>query len=203
MTSDNNTPDDIEGVADLTRVAVQEYDGVGVRDFERGPPGFGNVLTDAELGKKRNWDSNNGGFIPTNCVEFIKDQPTFAVGVAKAAEIAILAYKRYAGCGVTARQIVGVIKAIAGSFGVGAIAESRVESFLRARGEEVHPVQEGDENSGVDIRTDVRKYQVKLSADYRSDWANKSADMVVWVKPDGTIHSPYGPDGYKDVTRLN
>ena len=194
--------EELQTTDELTREALEYIDGFRATDYDENAA-YGNVLSDETHGKTQNWDSASSGFVPANTVDFIKSFDTIAEGIAATAVAAIQEFESYSGVEVFAHQVIGVVKKIAGRFGRGADGEARVESFLKARGEEIAAPKATDENKGIDIRTtDGDLYQVKRADSYRSDWGNNSV-KVLWIKPTGEIYSPYGEDGYKDVTKLN
>jgi hypothetical protein len=194
--------EELQTTDELTRAALDNLEGYDRSDYNQ-DRAYGNILSDETHGKTQNWDSASSGFVPANTVDFIKSFDTIAEGIAATAVAAIQEFESYSGVEVFAHQVIGVVKKIAGRFGRGADGEVRVESFLKARGEEIASPQPADENKGIDIRTtDGDLYQVKRADSYRSDWGNNSV-KVLWIKPTGEIYSPYGKDGYKDVTKLN
>lgn len=143
---------------------------------------YGNVLADVTEGMSYNWDKH---MIPTNAVQYIKACDTVAEGVARVAEHGISEmYERNPEmAGLFPNQVVGVYKTIAGRFGVGAAGEVFAEGWLEGQGETVLPSKEGDEDAGIDIRTNRATYQVKTADSKRSDWSSKEADHLLWVKP--------------------
>lgn len=143
---------------------------------------YGNVLADSTRGMSYNWDKH---MIPSEAVNYIKSCETVAEGVARVAEhgIAELYERNPEMSGLFPNQVVGVYKTIAARFGVGAAGEIFAEEWLEARGETVMPSEEGDENRGIDVRTNEGTYQVKTADEKRSDWSAKEAEHLIWVKP--------------------
>lgn len=177
VTAMNEAPDAVDVTNDALKIAGREA------EAERGVA-YGNALADPTLGMSQNWDKH---MIPANAVAVIKDSPTVAEGVARVAEAGVQdMYDRNPGMASLAPfQVVGVYKTIAARFGLGAAGERFFEGVLKARGETVKEQREGDEDAGIDIRTDEATYQVKTADEKRYDWDKKDADHLIWVKPGG------------------
>lgn len=143
---------------------------------------YGNPLADPTHGMSQNWDKH---LVPENAVSEIKAAETVAEGVARVAEYGVQEmYDRNPEmAGLAPFQIVGVYKTVAARFGLGAAGERYFEGVLEARGETVKEAHDGDENAGIDIRTDEATYQIKTADSKRYNWDAKEADHLIWVKP--------------------
>lgn len=153
------------------------------RDVEADPGrAYGNPLADPELGMSQNWHKH---MVPENAVAFIKNAATIEEGIARVAETGIQdMYDRNPGMEtLSAEAVIGAYKTIAARFGMGAAGEAWFETVLEGRGETVLPQEPGDEDAGIDVRTDEATYQIKTADKKRYDWSAKEADHLIWVKP--------------------
>lgn len=168
--------DDADSTDALTHELTEAALAIGRPGLDYNPERpYGNILADATHGQSQNWTRH---LVPMNTVDAIRDFDDLAEGVARIAEHALEALNDYAG-GIPMPapcQIVGVYKAIAGRFGVGAAGE---RYFAETR--DTLPRQDGDEDAGIDVRTEEATYQVKTGDSTRSDKSKKDADHLVWV----------------------
>lgn len=173
-------PTDADTVAQLTdkltAAALAHVDGLSPEDYDKAD-WYGNPAADMTNGQDFNWSNN---LAPENCVKLIRSYDDLSEGVAAAAlqtEAACYDYSPDTK-NMNATAFIGLVKAIAGRFGVGAAGERFFANSVHSL-----PALPGDENAGIDERCAFGvTAQVKTMDSYRNK-SKKDADILVWVQP--------------------
>lgn len=156
-----------------------------------------------------NWQNN---WIPSNCVNYIKDAETVAKGIAEVAENVIATFEQKSGKTMSPEGRISTYQIVTSRWGIGAKAEVYVEEVLESKGFTIENPKDDDEGQKIDTRTKEMLIQTKQSNDYNdSKWnmpkPNTKSDenkekTIMWVKDDGTImkrvnHDAYGQKKYE------
>lgn len=176
----NDATYDAEGV---TREALAE---AGLEGYYNPRKLYANPAKNAKFGQPFNWHNN---IVPANVINKIANERDVAKGIAKTAQTTLdntLNHRYFNTVDYNeadeADWFIGLVQEMTRRDGFGAFGE--IWASENAVDGDVQEPQDGDEEKGIDVRTDESTYQIKVGENEK-DWDAKEAEHLIWVKTNG------------------